>query len=481
MKSSKIALIALSTLPTLALPIDWHGEFQVDTHRIEEFRKIKDTTTGTSQAGSQEVDLAGGEKSNASFQTYILKLKPEVIINDSTTFKAELTTGYGHGGRLGDSTESKKKTGGSTDFTSALYTYDTVSDNALNLTQAYAIFYADTATYTVGRQATHWGLGALQNSGEDMSSRHATIRDGITVDFKIGNFNISPYYAKIGSRENLTKSARIKETGVKILYNNLDTDFSFGLLYAKNKASNFAKLLDDSTGTNRDLGLTDVTITDIYLKKGVGSYTAELEIPLLSGDVGHMFNDTEAAKYKAKAFLLHNTVKFNNNHTVKLNLGKVSGDAGTKSSYEAMYLHPNFQIANILFRYNLAAVSDKNQNIYDSYVSNVFYAKFSHIYNSGSWTWDNSVIWAKAEETAKKGSSAYNHTTSQYFTASYDQKSDLGIELDSNFKYQWNTAVTIGGNFGYFFTGDYFTYTNEATENTAKNSYALKAFVNVKF
>ncbi|EQC43280.1 hypothetical protein [Bacteriovorax sp. Seq25_V] len=481
MKSSKIALIALSTLPAFALPIDWHGEFQVDTHRIEEFRNIEDATAGTPGDGSQEVNLAGGEKSNASFQTYILKLKPEIVINDSTTFKAELTTGYGHGGRLGESNQSKRKNSNTTGFTSALYNYDTVSDSSLNLTQAYAVFYADTATYTVGRQATNWGLGALHNNGEDMSTRHATIRDGITIDFKIGNFNISPYYAKISSRENLTKSARVKETGVKIFYNNLDTDFSFGLLYAKNRASNFAKLEDDSTGTVRDLGKTDVTVTDIYFKKGVGNFTTEVEIPLLSGDVGHMFNDTDAAKYKAKAFLVHNTYNFNSNHAIKFNLGKVSGDAGTKSSYEAMYLHPNFQIANILFRYNLGAVADKNQNVFDSYVSNVFYAKFAHVYNSGSWTWENSVIWARAEEVAKAGKSAYNHTNSKYFTANYDQKDDLGFEIDSNFKYQWNTAVTIGGNFGYFFTGDYFAYTNEAQENKTKNSYALKAFVNVKF
>lgn len=478
MKNTKITLLALTTASSFALPIDWHGEFQVDTNQIENYTRTK-KAIDSSNNGSQEIELAGGNKSSAAFETYIIKLKPELIINDSTTFKGEITTGYGHGGRNGESSASKKA--GSTNFTNALYTYDTVSSNQLNLTQAYATFYADTATYKVGRQSSHWALGALHNDGEKNNSRFATIRDGVTIDFKIGNFTISPYYAKLSSRENLTKAARVKETGIKLFYNNLDTDFAFGLLYATNSASNFAKLETDVSGTTREMGLASVKITDIYLKKAVGDFTTEVEIPLLSGDLGKIVTADDDASYKASAFLVNNTYKINNSHTLALNLGKVSGDSGAKSSYEALFLNPNFQVANLLFKYNLSAVKNTDQNIYDSYITNAFYVKFAHTYYSNNWSWENAVIWAKAEEVAKNGQNAYNHLKNKYFLAAADQDSSLGFEIDSNLNYKWNTAVTISGGIGYLFTGDYFAFNNTATPGEVQNSYILSGAVNLSF
>lgn len=470
----------MTSLTSLALPIDWHGEFQVDTNRIENFTRTKKAINSTDD-GSQEIALADGKKSSASFQSYIVKLKPELIVNDSTTFKGEITTGYGHGGRFGDSGGEKKKSSSSASFTNALYTYDTVNENGLNLTQAYATFFADTATYKVGRQSTHWALGAIHNNGEGTNTRFATIRDGITIDFKIGNFNITPYYAKLSSKENLTKSARVKETGIKLYYNNLDTDFAFGLLYATNKASNFANVDTEVSGTTIDMGLSSVKITDIYLKKAVGDFTTEVEIPLLSGDVGKLVNNDDVASYKATAFIVNNTFKVSPAHTVALNLGKVSGDSGSKSSYEALFLNPNFQVANLLFRYNLSAVGDKDQNVYDSYITNTFYAKFSHTYFSNNWSWENAVIWAKAQEVAKKGENAYNHAKNKYFTAVADQDSSLGFELDSNINYKWNTAVTISGSVGYLFAGDYFAFNNTATPGEVQNSFVLSSAVNLSF
>lgn len=461
-----------------ALPVDWHGEFQVDTNRIEEFTRSETPQTDTSgNDGSQQISKAAGQKDNASFQTYIFKLQPEIIVNDSTTLKAELTSGYGKGGRLGEQ-PTKRQNGG---YNNALFTYNTNSENDLNLTQAYAIFYADTATYKIGRHTTHWGLGAVQNSGDEMGSRHSSTRDGITVDFKIGNFDISPYYSKVSSEENLTKAARVKESGISLLYNNKDQELSFGLLYAKNKASNHTGITEDIDGTSRELGIAEVKITDIYFKKTLGKFTVEAEVPLLTGNLGNLYDTNETAKYKAKAFLFHTSYVANNNHTFKVNFGQVSGDGGNTSSYDAMYLNPNYQVANLLFRYNLSAIADKNQNIHDSYVHNATFFKASHIYDAGAWNWENSFVWAKADEVAKANSVSYNHTKNKNFTANADQEDDLGFELDSNIKYQWNTSVTIGGNFGYLFTGDYFAFNNTTEKNTVKDSYVLKAFANIKF
>ena len=471
-----ISLATLVAGSALALPIDWHGEIQFDTNSISDFRRIESTTDNSGADGSQELSLANGNQANASFQSYIFRLRPEIIINDSTTVVAEITTGSANGGTFGDSTTKRD---GDPRLSSGLYTFDTVRSNNLNLTQAYATFYADTATYKVGRQTFDWGLGAIYDNGEEQFSRHSTIRDGLTADFKIGNFNIDLYYSKIQATDSLTKSARIRETGASVLYDNLDREFAFGILYSSNSASNFAQLQSDQTGSI--MGKTDVKITDIYLRKSWGNFKTEVEFPLINGEVGDVFTAGVNAKIKSKAVLVHNTYKFNERHTFKFNGGMVSGDDGIESSFNALYLHPNYQIANLLFRYNLNAISDSNQNVWDSYVTNTTFFKLSHEYSGAGWSWTNSVIYAIANETAKAGESAFNHNNGKRFTANFDQEDDLGIEIDSNFSYDWNTSVNFGLNVGYLLTGEYFGYNNTATPNSAKDSYVLQAFANIKF
>ena len=255
-----ISLATLVAGSALALPIDWHGEIQFDTNSISDFRRIESTTDNSGADGSQELSLANGNQANASFQSYIFRLRPEIIINDSTTVVAEITTGSANGGTFGDSTTKRD---GDPRLSSGLYTFDTVRSNNLNLTQAYATFYADTATYKVGRQTFDWGLGAIYDNGGEQFSRHSTIRDGLTADFKIGNFNIDLYYSKIQATDSLTKSARIRETGASVLYDNLDREFAFGILYSSNSASNFAQLQSDQTGSI--VGKTDVKLSLIHI------------------------------------------------------------------------------------------------------------------------------------------------------------------------------------------------------------------------
>src|SRR5690606_8407963 len=125
--------------------------------------------------------------------------------------------------------------------------------------------------------------------------------------------------------------------------------------------------------------------------------------------------------------------------------------------------HPNYQIANLMFRYNLRAVSNGNQ-IYDSYVHNATYVKLGAEYYSGKWTWDLAFIYAKADQVAKAGQTSYNHSTGKTFVAQTSQADDLGKEIDFGFNYQWNKEVSIAGSAGYLMTGDYYAYTNDTTK-----------------
>lgn len=478
-KQNLLAAMMLASTSAYSLPIDWHGAFGVDSSILNNYRRVKAKTNNvpvTTNSGSQEVALTDGSKQNASFQSYVFRLNPTLIVNDSATFKAELTSGYGRGGRVGENDQKSKKGG------QVPYHYTTTSDNQLNINKLYMELYADSATYVIGRHSADWALGAVQNSGDNLWDRHSFIRDGITAKLKIGNFFINPYFARISSDGSLTRSHRTKETGITLLYDNIDNDMAFGVLYGVKTSSSYSeKSVNGPAGVT--LGQTDVKVTDFYFRKKFSDLSFELEVPLFSGELGHYLTTTGNTKYKAQAILFSSNYKLSDTWSVGFDAGQVSGQGATTSSFEAAYLNPNFQVANLLFRYNMHAVTDDSQSLYDSYVTNAMYGKVKAQYKNEKWTWDTAIIWAKANEVAQKGETFFNHQTQTLVnSANANQSDDLGMEIDLSFKYQWNEAVEVGVNTAYLFTGDYWSFTNDANvKNEASNSYLLQANVGMKF
>ncbi len=478
------ALAALTINTTQALPIDWHGVFGVDTTLIDNYRKIKNTTDNkpiASNIGSQEIGLGSGNE-KASFQSYIFRLNPHIIVNDTASFKAELTSGYGRGGRLGDDSTTDNT---NDNFGNALYIQNkSSSSKSIVINQAYMELYSDTATYIIGRHSSDWGLGAVYNSGKDTWDRHAFSRDGVTAKIKIGNFLIEPYWAKIDSTGSLSRNTKSSEIGAGLLYDNVDRDIAFGLLYSKKNNKQDNPTTDtNTTGASSAyaLGETDVKVTDIYFKKIFGNFKLEVEVPIISGELGKVYN-TDSTKVNSKSFIFETEYKVSDSWTIAFDFGSISGHSGSRTSYEAMFLNPNYQVANLLFRYNLQAIGNTNHNIYDSYMTNATYAKIAGEYKSDKWSWVAAMIWAKANETAKLGESSYNHTNNKVFTANDTQESDLGMEIDLNFDYHWNSAVKVGGSLGYLFAGDYFSFTNDpSNKNTADNSFALQLNSSIEF
>mgnify|MGYP006144643851 CR=1 FL=1 len=110
----------------------------------------------------------------------------------------------------------------------------------------------------------------------------------------------------------------------------------------------------------------------------------------------------------------------NNTWNFGLNAGTASGDDGSTNSFGAMYLSPNYRVANIMFRYNSAAVTDSTENIYDSSITNASYGKFFAEYSSNKSIWRASFIYAQSRETP----------------GVTDQSKDLGFEIDLDFEYK---------------------------------------------
>ena len=507
---TKCAIAFLLIFPTLswAVPIDWHGAFGIDTTRIYNY----DSLEPSGDRGNE------GMNANASWQSYLFKLMPTIIINDSATIKGELSSGYARGGFLGDGMKQSKTEG----MGNALYPHNFPdSDNFLVLNKFFVELYADTATYRIGRHDSHFGLGAVVNSGGGKNwDRFSSVRDGITLDVKLGNFFISPYWAQISSAGSLTGGSNVEEYGIQLNYKNIAKDISFGILHNKKTNADSHSTMKTrinnncryKTKDNNDEDIekigdcdvprdelknvprkdikpqlhpirgADVTVTDLYFQKKWHDFQLALEIPLISGSLGSLFGDNGGdVQYNARAILFESSYRFNPKWSLHLNAGHVKGDNGDPGQFEAMYLHPNYHVANLLFRYNLAAVSDSGLNVHDSYLTNTRYLKLSGKYATQKWTWTWTLIKAWALSTAHRGEKAFDHQTNKRFNAVQNQNDDLGLEFDVNFKYRWNSAISINGSLGYLFTGDYWKFTNTPDENPTKNSYALQLQAAINF
>lgn len=477
-----ISLNIVTATKAEALPIDWNGCFGVDTTTIDNFRRIDGTSESSSinTLGTQEIPLADGNHKNAAFQSYIFCLNPTVVVNDAVSVKAEFTTGFGKSGRIGDNgTTSKQPNMGS-----ALYPHNFSAGENLNITQAYLELYSDTATYQVGRHKFHWGLGAVFNEGKNVWDRYSSIRDGFTMNIQLSKFKFTPFYSKTGTDASLTKATYAKEYGFGISYDNPENDMAFGLLYNKKSTNGYNSSYDDdftNTGASDYIRGAETKLIDLFFEKSFGKFSFALEAPIYNGKLGKLYGGADDVNYKARAFIAESAFKLNNNFDFGINAGQVSGDSGSNSEYAAMYLNPNYQIANLLFRYNLYAVSDNTKSVYDSYITNAKYFKFFTNYYTEKWKWNAAFIYATAQEVASAGGNAYNHETNKRFVAVADQADDLGYEVDFGFDYSWNSETTIGGSFGYLFTGDYYSYTNTANSNAAKNSYMGQLRIGVKF
>jgi hypothetical protein len=461
-------------------PMEWQGIFGADATQINNYRRTSSPQildgTGNLPAGSQQIPTANGNHEDASFQTYILKLQPSIIINDGATFFSEITSGYGSGSFFGDSTVTKKDANNT--FGNALYMNNsTLSD--VKFTQFYLKLYSDTATYTVGRQNVNWGLGALYNDGHKNWSRYTSINDGLTADFKAGNFYITPFWAMINSQSDVTKASHTSTYGIRLLYDSVEKDMAFGLIYGNRSSGSNNTFYVGANGN--PLGKTDLKIIDFYLKKTYGKLQFQFEVPMISGEMSNVFGTQQKDTYKTFALFSENSYRFNDNWNFGVNFGYASGEDGNGPNFEAFYTHPNYKVANILFRYNMFATNNTTQSIFDAYLTNVQYMRIPVSFIAGSWTFEAAYIYAKAIESAQNGKSAFEHEKNQFFTASGTQGKNYGSEIDVNVLYQWNSNVSVSINLGYLFVGDYYKFTNSTQSLNLENSYLLQSGVIATF
>ena len=477
--TSTLFVSALSINSAMALPIDWTGVFGVDTHNISNTCRTGDTVGPELKPGPGNPapnDVRNGSQAlrngdcGASFQTYTMRLNPNIIVNDGVTLKGELSSGYLRGGFAGDNSANNLDGSGN----NAYFFTTPAQRSALNVNQMYMELYADTALVKIGRFARGFGMGMIFDDGRDPWDRFLTMYDGIDAEMKIGNFSVAPYYAKISSYNDTKNSAQpvgdmdVRELGLVAKYDNKNKDLVASVLYAKRSSEAQNSLYNANNTTDADSfkrGKTEVTIIDAFVSKKWNKFKVIAEASLQTGDYGDVYEADDASKISANSGVVDLKYDLNPKWDMGFLAGQASGDKGSSDKFEASYLNPNFQIADLMFRYNYAAFNEGGRSIFDSSITNARFFKLYGNYKTDKWTWKGALIMANALETAKAGSRAYHHEENYAFQSNYKQDSNYGWEIDLGFDYRWNPNVTIGGYYGYWMVGDYYAYTNNAATN----------------
>lgn len=470
-KSLRLVTTALvSTLSinsALALPIDWTGVFGVDTHLLNNTCRTSDTVPAPTNPRNGTQGISGD--CNASFQTYLLKLNPQIIVNDGVTLKGEFSSGYLRGGFAGDN--SANNADGSAN--NSYFFVTPAQRSALNVNQMYMELYADTALVKIGRMSKHYGMGIVFNGGNNPWDRFLTMYDGIEAEMKIGNFSLTPYYAKINSYDDnedkvsASGNADVRELGVTAKYDNKNRDLVVSVLYAKRSSERRAGLYHSDTpdpAVTEPRGKTEVTVIEPYISKRWNKFTVAAEASLQSGDYGDIYGGGAGnSKISSRAVITDTKYELNPKWEIGLLVGEATGDDGSSGKFEAAYLHPNFHIADLMFRYNYAAFTEGGRSIFDSSIANARFFRLATQYKTDKWTWKGAFIFANALETAEGGGKqAYHHENNYRFTSNAKQADDLGYEIDLGFDYKWNPNVTISGYYGYWIVGDYYSFNNDA-------------------
>lgn len=467
MRMTKQALVLgllFSVTSAIALPIDWNGSLGFTETLINKFRRTSDDVTNNTPNGTQGITSTDD---SAHFQTYIFKLNPHMIVNDAVSIKGEFSTGAIRGGIFGDNAQN---TADDTGASNSYYSTVPANRSALNVNQLYAELYADTAMIKIGRFAKQFGSGAILSAGTDTFDRFFTQYDGIQGEMRIGNFGLTPHWARISTYDDSNTRAEpngsrdVREIGLVASYDNKNTNMILSLAYTKRFSESRNALYYGQSTVKR--GKTEVTLLDAFVEKKWEKWALKIEVPMMSGDYGNVYNNGSDSRISSSAVLGEVVWSPNVRWDVGIHAGQIGGDKGDSQRFEGMALNPNYHVAELMFRYNYPAFNENGQgSIFDAYMTNVRFAKLHAHYKTDRWTWNAAAIMAKAMQTAESGKDSYHHEESYRFSANEDQNDDYGTEIDLGFDYQWNPNVVVSGFIAYWLVGDYYAFNNDANSD----------------
>lgn len=487
-----LGILAIGGGQVHALELDWSGQFRSEFSYVHNYNMDSNETGDATRAAGGGYYIPGGGTDDAALTTLFLRLRPKLIVNDNIAFKSEWNLGDPVFGFFGNSFP----------YTPDQRAYDsTFSRGAVITAQRFwGEFQTDLGVVQVGRAPLHWGLGAVWNSGENVWDHYGSTGDVLRLVAKFGSWNVSPAFVTYSMGNTLggscTVTGGVCTTSVKYggltdysiaaQYENADDDFQIGL--------NFILRVGESADYSVPQGVGNIKTTnwDLYARKKLGRFTFGAEVPVISGPLG-------ATTYQTLAVIGEASLKETDNLETTLRAGYVPGQdssaTGTIGTYKAFYVHPSYQVGQILFHYNLAnfaSVQTQNnatvsssslRSPYDASITNAIYISAQQTWNLEKWTLTGGLLYAQALQTATTGQFFWNSWTRGLSTATAvkNQGSSLGFEGDLGATYQWDDMFQFKVGLGLFLPGSYYAFSNTATDNPVVPIFAGTVGIGINF
>jgi hypothetical protein len=488
-----------------ALELDWHGEFRAETNYLFGYSNSSygapTYTSPNTFANDTGYTVPNNGSNPAEFQNLFLELTPRAIVNDNVSIHSNIWVGspdkgvFGGGSPVGTSSANPLNPNGKS------YYYNTQTGNsALSANELYAEIATDFGTVRVGRTPLNWGLGLIWNNTDAPFARFPSTGDSVSMVTKLGSFKFMPAIVKYqngsnyggaagydtnGNVNTLSGTSGVSDYSLALTYDNPDEQITLGVMFIRRLTGQYSGIINPlSIDTPTTYGSYDYNTWDFYLKKKTGPVTISAEVPLITGTISGDDYDTVAA-----AVVIEDQMSEHWNLKVNTGLADGQGDVGAGTApgrFTAFFFHPDYRPGFLLFNYNLANLSNGNLSPYDAPITNAEFLDLGFNYASGKWTHGFQGLYARAQQSADGvAGNLYFNTNQRIFrtenAGAVSQSKDMGWEFDYLLGYQWDENLHLGVDLGLYFPGQYYAFSNSATNNTLKTVFGSNVNLSVKF
>lgn len=473
-----------------ALELDWSGQLRTEGHFLFNYSQDTNLTPDVSRLNSGGYYIPGSGDPNANFQTLFMRLKPSLIVNDNVYLYSEFWISdpiYGFFGSASPWTVDQRQ------FNSTFS-----RGSAITAQRFWTEIVTDLGTLKVGRVPLNWGLGLVWNSGAGLWDRYMSTGDAFGIRSKVGSFTLTPQLIKYsmgnsvsgactinpatGTCTTAIGTSNIGDLSIALEYENLDDEAKVG--------ANFIRRFTDSAqdpnvgffgvnGTTSQASAAIYNIFDLYAKKKMGKFTVAGEVPITTGDVSGAAYNTFAIAAEL-GYQPNSAWEFNLKGGRAPGTGNVSGATFPTSgvNYNAFYFHQNYKIAMIMFNYafqnfrgpnaanNPALSAASLKSPFDSQIVNANYGALTARHHSDRWNFYSTLAVATAVSVAGTSGFNFNYWDHRYYAyGGGSQGNFMGWEMDYGAALKWDDHFEMGLDLGFYFPGNFFAFSNTATDN----------------
>lgn len=337
-----------------------------------------------------------------------------------------------------------------------------VAAETIAVTELYLSWTQQFGSLVAGRAPVQFGLGITHNAGNGEFDHWFDRKDLVGYKFVMGNMFFMPMYGKVkeGDAQN---DDDIRDYMLQFGYENLDTDLEIGLFYQQRKANpggndlgaGAATDIFNVSGTTDGTSSLNIKTYNLFVKKKNGPIHVGIEASMQDGDTGLVIAGGEKISLEAYAIAAEVAYKPEGSKWEwDVKLGTVSGDdPGSDATYEGYLVDRNYDVAMLLFNYQLGTGTDTIGN--EKYINEITNNKTkvdvgqisNTLYLAPGFNWKWSDKWGM------KGRFTYAQLAEERHNG---QDKDLGMELDLSVYYRPFERFVVQMDTGYLMTGDAF-------------------------